>query len=60
MYLTLTQSFIANGTEINMNVVKSASKLNGVFISFYRTRRDDKLVAGKEDGYYIPDNYVHK
>ncbi len=60
MYHTLTQSFNANGTKINMNVVKSASKLNGAFITLYRTQRGDKLVAGKEDGYYIPDNYVHK
>ena len=39
MYHTLTQSFNSNGTEINMNVVKSASKLNGCFITFYRTQR---------------------
>ena len=60
MYHTLTQSFNANGTEINMNVVKSASKLNGAFITFYRAQRGNHLVAGKEDNYYLPDNYVHK
>ena len=60
MYHTITQSFNASGTEIDMNVVKSASNLNGAFITFYRTQRGDKLVAGKEDGYYLPDNYVYK
>ena len=60
MYHTITQSFNASGTEINMNVVKSASKLNGAFITFCRTQRGNHLVAGKEDGYYFPDNYVHK
>ena len=29
MYHTMTQPFNAAGTEINMNIVKSASKLNG-------------------------------
>ena len=54
MYHTITQSFNVNGTEINMNVVKSASKLNGAFITVYRAQR------GKEDNYYLPDNYVNK
>ena len=60
MYHTLTQTFNASGTEINMNVVKSASKLNGCFITFYRTQRGNHLTNGKEDGYYLPDNYVNK
>ena len=60
MYHTLSQTFNASGTEINMNVVKSASKLNGAFITFYRTQRGSKLTDGKEDGKYIVDNYVHK
>ena len=57
---TITQTFNASGTEINMNVVKSASKLNGCFITFYRAQRGNHLVAGKEDNYYLPDNYVNK
>ena len=60
MYHTITQSFNASGTEINMNVVKSASKLNGAFITFYRTQRGNHLTNGKEDNYYLPDNYVNK
>ena len=36
MYHTMTQSFNAAGNEINMNIVKSASKLNGCFIALYR------------------------
>ena len=60
MYHTLTQSFNANGIEINMNVVKSASKLNGAFITFYRTQRGANYTDGQLDGYYLPDNYVHK
>ena len=43
-----------------MNVVKSASKLNEAFITFYRTQRGAPLANGKEDNYYLPDNYVHK
>ena len=49
MYHTITQSFNVNGTEINMNVVKSASKLNGAFITFYRAQRGNHLTNGKED-----------
>ena len=60
MYHTITQSFNASGTEINMNVVKSASKLNGAFITFYRMQRGNHLTNGKEDNYYLPDNYVNK
>ena len=59
MYHTITQSFNASGTEINMNVAKSASKLNGAFITFYRRQRGNHLPDGKEDGYYLPDNYVN-
>ena len=47
MYHTLTQTFNASGTEINMNVVKTASKLNGAFITFYRTQRGNHLTNGK-------------
>ena len=39
LYHTMTQSFNAAGTEINMNIVKSASKLNGCFITLYRPPR---------------------
>ena len=60
MHHTITQSFNASGTEINMNIVKSASKLNGAFITFYRTQRGNHLTNGKEDGYYLSDNYVYK
>ena len=60
MYHTIAQSFNASGTEINMNVVKSASKLNGAFITFYRSQRGNHLTNGKENNYYLPDNYVNK
>ena len=49
MYHTLTQRFNTNGTEINMNVVKSSSKLNGMFITLYRTQRGAHLTNGEED-----------
>eukprot|EP00438_Fugacium_kawagutii_P023277 Skav210923 [mRNA] locus=scaffold5324:4664:7271:- [translate_table: standard] len=54
MYHTITQSFNATG-EINMNIVKSSSKLTGAFITLYRTPRN-----GEFDGRYLPDNYVFK
>ena len=55
MYHTITQSFNAGGGEINMNIVKSSSKLTGAFITLYRTPRD-----GLFGGRYLPDNYVFK
>ena len=60
MYHTLSQTFNTNGTEINMNVVKSSSKLNGMFITLYRTRRGAHLTNGEEDGIYVSDNYMYK
>ena len=54
----MTQSFNAAGTEINMNIVKSASKLNGCFILLYRPPR-----AGTDPqntNYYRQDNYIYK
>ena len=55
MYHTITQSFNAGGGEINMNIVKSSSKLTGAFITLYRTPRQ-----GEFDNRYLPDNYVFK
>ena len=55
MYHTITQTFNAGGGEINMNIVKSSSKLSGAFITLYRTPR-----SGELDARYLPDNYVYK
>ena len=55
MYHTITQSFNAGGGEIDMNIVKSSSKLTGAFITLYRTSRN-----GEFDNRFLPDNYVHK
>eukprot|EP00438_Fugacium_kawagutii_P020233 Skav232470 [mRNA] locus=scaffold2877:130252:132528:- [translate_table: standard] len=55
MYHTITQSFNAGGGEINMNIVKSSSKLTGAFITLYRAPR-----TGLFDARYLPDNYVFK
>ena len=58
MYHTMTQSFNAAGTEINMNIVKPASKLNACFITLYRPPR-----AGTDPqntNYYRQDNYIYK
>eukprot|EP00438_Fugacium_kawagutii_P017939 Skav236599 [mRNA] locus=scaffold3534:80688:83717:- [translate_table: standard] len=62
MYHTITQSFNVKGGEINMNIVKSSSKLTGAFITLYRsTRTGDGLTdAGEFQGRYLPDNYVFK
>ena len=38
-----------------MNIVKSASKLSGAFITLYRAPR-----TGEDFGRYLPDNYVYK
>ena len=54
-YHTITQTFNTGGGEINMNIVKSASKLTNAFITLYRTPR-----GGSRYGYYLPDNYVSK
>ena len=58
MYHTMTQSFNAAGTEINMNVVKPASKLNGCFITLYRPPRAG--VDAENDNDYRRDNYIYK
>ena len=55
MYHTITQSFNAGGGEINMNIVKSSSKLTGAFITLFRAPRN-----GEFDGRYLPENYVYK
>ena len=57
MYHTITQSFSAGGGEITMQIVKSASKLTGAFITLYRTPRQglDPIT-----NYYHPDNYAYK
>ena len=54
-YHTLTQTFNAGGGEINMNIVKSASKLSTAFVTLYREKKQ-----GKRYGQFLPDNYVHK
>ena len=41
MYHTITQTFNVGAGEINMNIVKSASKLSGAFITLYRTPISD-------------------
>ena len=46
-----------------MNIVKSASKLTGAFITLYRNIRTGNTAPnpdGKFDGRYLPDNYVYK
>ena len=58
MYHTMTQSFNAAGTEIHMNIVKSASKLNGCFITLYRAPRAG--VDADNNNYYRHDNYIYK
>ena len=55
MYHTITQTFNVGAGEINMNIVKSASKLSGAFITLYRTPR-----SGEDFGRYLPDDYVYK
>ena len=58
VYHTMTQSFNAGGNEINMNIVKSASKLNGCFITLYRAPRAG--VDADNNDYYRHDNYIYK
>ena len=53
-YHTLTQTFNAGGGEINMNIVKSASKLSNAFITLYREKK-----TGKRYGQFLTDNYVY-
>ena len=55
MYHTITQTFDPNAGEITMNIVKSASKLSGAFITLYRSPR-----TGELRNRYLPDNYVYK
>ena len=57
MYHTITQTFNNAGTEINMNIVKSSSKLTGAFITLYRTPRQGEITPENQ---YLPDNYVYK
>ena len=54
-YHTITQTFNTGGGEINMNIVKSASKLSHAFITLYRTP-----LTGERYNNYRPDNYLHK
>ena len=54
-YHTITQTFNTGGGEINMNIVKSASKLTNAFITLYRTPK-----TGERYNNYRVDNYVHK
>ena len=54
-YHTITQTFNTGGGEINMNIVKSASKLSNAFITLYRAPK-----TGLRYGYFRPDNYLHK
>ena len=54
-YHTLTQTFNAGGGEINMNIVKSASKLSTAFITLYRPK-----LVGTRYGQFRPTNYIHK
>ena len=58
MYHTMTQPFNAAGNEINMNIVKSASKLNGCFTTLYRPPRAG--VDADNKNYYRHDNYIYK
>ena len=39
-YHTITQTFNTGGGEINMNIVKSASKLSNAFITLYPTTKN--------------------
>ena len=55
LYHTTTQTFDPTAGEITMNIVKSASKLSGAFITLYRTPR-----SGEDFGRYLPGNYVYK
>ena len=48
-------SIITGGGEINMNIVKFASKLSTAFITFYRTPRSFERYAN-----FLVDGYVHK
>ena len=55
MYHTITQTFDPNAGEITMNIVKSASKLSGAFITLYRSPRTGELRKR-----FLPDNYIYK
>ena len=57
MYHTITQTFNNGGGEINMNIVKSSSKLTGAFITLYRTPRQGEITPENQ---YLLDNYVYK
>ena len=54
-YHTITQTFNTGGGEINMNIVKSASKLTNAFITLYRTPRGGEIYSN-----YLVDNYIYK
>ena len=54
-YHTITQTFSTGGGEINMNIVKSASKLTNAFITLYRAPRGGEVYSN-----YLVDNYVYK
>ena len=57
MYHTITQSFSAGGGEITKQIVKSASKLTGAFITLYRPPRQG---LDPDTGFFHPDNYAYK
>ena len=54
-YHTITQTFNSGAGDINMNIVKSASKLSHAFITLYREPRSGELFNN-----YMVDNYVYK
>ena len=54
-YHTITQTFNANGGEINMNIIKLSSKLTRAFITLFRIPR-----SNKDLNRYLPNNYVYK
>ena len=60
MYHIMTQSFNATGTEINMIIAKSASKLNGCFITLYRSPREGVITDDDNANYCRQDNYIYK
>ena len=57
MYHTITQSSSAGGGGITMQIVKSASKLTGAFITLYRPPRQGLDPVTR---FYHPDNYAYK
>ena len=56
MYHTLTQTFNTGGGELDMNIVKSSSKLRGAFITLYRTPKKWNYVYNPQINSFIWDN----